>query len=147
MNKKRWRRRPWQLIQCDRDRFRNLKAFCSRGCAGRPPVSLSVVIPTGWRGEEDGSILNSGGTGSSSNTRQQVTENQDFCHSIPRRFLPLPLPLPPPPFAGAAAGVSVPMSIARARRSAAPARLPTPQSHRVTPAGSLARAALGCARR
>lgn len=145
MNKKRWRRRPRQLIQCDRDRFRNLKAFCSRGCAGCPPVSPSVVIPTGRRGEEDGSILNSGGTGSSSNTRQQVMENQDFCHSIPRRFLPLPLL--PPPFAGVAAVVSVPMSIAGARRSATPARLPTPQSHRVTPAGSLARAALGCARR
>jgi len=144
MNKKRWQCRPWQLIQCDRDRFRNLQAFCSRGCAGSPPVSPSVVIQTGWQGEEDGSILNSGCAGSSSNTRQQVMENQDFCHSIPRRFLPLPHP---PPFAGVGACVSVLMSSARASRSATPGRLPTPQSHRVTPAGSLAGAALGCARR
>lgn len=92
MNKKRWSRKPWQLIQCDRDRFRNLKAFCSRGCAGCPPVSPSAVIQTGWRGGEDGSILHSGCTGSSSNTRQQVMENQNFCHSIPRRVPPL---LPP----------------------------------------------------
>lgn len=41
-------------------------------------------------GEGDGSILNSDCTGSSRNTRQRVTENQDFCHSIPRWFLPLP---------------------------------------------------------
>lgn len=95
-------------------------------------------------GEEDGSILNSDCTGSSRNTRQAGHGKSGLLSLNPTVGS---ASASPPPSAGAGACVSVLMSSTPASRSTTPGRLPTPQSHRVTPAGSLARAALGCERR